>query len=921
MFLFVLKTHIQLNIMKKTFILFLLVTAINVIAQTKNDSLLNLINNNMLPDSTLRDAYDAILENMKESNLGSFLEIANKGLKKAEENEDLFLKLIIHHRMGETYMIHDNYNQTHIHWLETLKIAEKLENLSHISRSLNNLVGLYSSTKEYDKALEYNERSIEIAKQENDLIRVAVYKFQKVHLYLQISRFEEADKILKEIAHEVKNFDNPQRRIAALSTIGNVYGKIATNLMEGKERKDYLNKSLDYYFKCLDEALEYGAENYLASIKLNIGDTYLVLNEEEPGYAYLREAIEIAKRINNLSRLQSAYTALERYHYREKRFENAYFYLDSVRLISDSILNIDTKSKIHDLQIKYETEKKEAENNRLKEVNHRQQLLNKVYLLFFFVTFFLLSILTVLFYKNKKKKLRLERSQKELEELNRNLQKSKEETEKALEFKSLFLANMSHEIRTPLNIIIGFNSILNKNISDPKLKKYIQSIETGSYNLLRFLNDILDMSKIEAGKVMLNHEIINLKTMVFDLKELFILKAEEKGLQLNVEIDNNTPQGILFDEVRLRQILVNLIGNAIKFTEDGYVNINVSAPGINKYQNELATKSTIQISISDTGIGITKDDQQQIFDSFKQVNLKERKNIGGTGLGLAISKRLTEILGGRIAVESEKGKGSIFTVTFKNVPVAHYSEETAIAHELPDKKVDYDFEESILLIADDEEMNRSLISVCFENTKVKVIEAVNGSEAVELATTQQPKVILMDLKMPLMDGIEAARIIKNNNSLKHLNIIAFSASSIFNSLSNEDSELFSGFLSKPLVVDELFEKMADFIPHKITVQQQKFSPDKAFQFSFRNDLPKITNKINDQLQNNFANQWQAIHNTNSIKMIIDFATELKTYSMKQKLSGLESYAQAIIDAANGFDVEDVKKLLRQFPDILQLLKI
>jgi CheY-like chemotaxis protein len=179
----------------------------------------------------------------------------------------------------------------------------------------------------------------------------------------------------------------------------------------------------------------------------------------------------------------------------------------------------------------------------------------------------------------------------------------------------------------------------------------------------------------------------------------------------------------------------------------------------------------------------------------------------------------------------------------------------------------------------------------------------------------------MDLKMPFLDGIEAGRKLKSNTATSEIPIIAFSASNIFDNLSDEETSLFAGLLSKPLIVDELFEKIALFLPHKV-IQQKNIAPepDQAFHFSFRKDINNVSQEINARLRDDFYRQWKLIHETNSMKKIIDFASGLKTFSIQQQLSGMESYAQAVIDAANGFDVEDVKKLLRQFPDILHLLK-
>ncbi len=264
----------------------------------------------------------------------------------------------------------------------------------------------------------------------------------------------------------------------------------------------------------------------------------------------------------------------------------------------------------------------------------------------------------------------LEQEQKRRQELaykNTALYAAKKEAELANKAKSEFLANMSHEIRTPMNAVLGFTDLLQNIISDPEGKTYLEAIHGSGKTLLRLINDILDLSKIEAGKLTLNFEPINLSVLLQEIQQIFQYKAAEKGLNLFCEISPHFPEGIILDEVRLRQILLNVVGNALKFTHQGYIKIGVDyTPSLNKpgYIN-------LQIIVEDSGIGIREIDQKKIFKTFTQSEGQSNRKYGGTGLGLAITERLVEMMEGKVELRSQVGKGSQFSFYFKDVEIAN----------------------------------------------------------------------------------------------------------------------------------------------------------------------------------------------------------------------------------------------------------
>ncbi|MCY7382897.1 MAG: MASE1 domain-containing protein [Microcoleus sp. CAN_BIN18] len=523
-------------------------------------------------------------------------------------------------------------------------------------------------------------------------------------------------------------------------------------------------------------------------------------------------------------------------------------------------------------------------------------------------------VLSAVINENRQAEARLKKLNNELEyrveERTAQLQEAKQAADNANQSKSDFLANMSHELRTPLNGILGYAQIMNRSqFWGEKERNGISIIHQCGSHLLTLINDILDLSKIEAGKLDLHSKAFHFPSFLQSIVEIVRIRTEEKQIDLIYLPGAELPEGIEADEKRLRQVLINLLGNAVKFTDKGSVTFKVEISdrfvvGTSVLPPSVKSSVKIRFQIEDTGVGMTPDSLSKIFTPFEQVGDTSRKT-EGTGLGLAISTRIVNLMSSEIEVASDFGSGSTFAFTVDFPLAADWVNAATVA--AGKQIVGYDGTQKTILIVDDNWQNRSVIVSLLESIGFAVVEAENGEDGLAKAAQIQPDLIIADLLMPVMDGFEMLRQLRSSESLKNVPSIVSSAS-VYEM--DRQKSLDAGgddFLPKPVQLDELFS-----ILEKHLQIQWKYEQTSPTETSVQLAPKTVSNSV-------IPSSEMAVPAPEDLALLLGLAQQGRLKKLTEEVKRIEQldkaytqFMQPILQLAKSFQADKIEDLLKQY---------
>ncbi|MBQ4523104.1 MAG: response regulator [Lachnospiraceae bacterium] len=402
--------------------------------------------------------------------------------------------------------------------------------------------------------------------------------------------------------------------------------------------------------------------------------------------------------------------------------------------------------------------------------------------------------------------------------LTTELEKAREKEEKANRAKSEFLAKFSHEIRTPINTVLGMNEMILRESNEKEIHEYASDVKEASLLLLNMLNDILDSTKVEAGRMEIINVNYEIKSLLNDLYHMTDIRAKEKGLNLIFDIDPSLPSGFLGDDKRVKQVLLNLLTNAIKYTKEGTVTLKVSG-------TKEGEKAFLNYSVADTGIGIKEEDIGRIYDAYFRFDVEINREIEGTGLGMNIVQQLLNLLGSELQIKSEYGKGSEFSFVIEQKiineePVGSSWKKSSDSKERKDYHTPFVSPNVKILVVDDYDMNLKVFKNLLKQTKIQVFSAESGKECLEQLKLQSFDMIFLDHMMPGLDGIETFRLMQENQLCEEIPVIMLTANTNVGERDRYIREGFTDFLSKPILQDKLDKMILKYLPTKCMETQK-----------------------------------------------------------------------------------------------------
>ena len=796
---------------------------------------------------------------------------------------------IIYNNIGVVYRRLDDYQTALSNHIIALQLAEETHNIKSQAIAINSIGNIQMMIGNLDESLDYFKQSLILEQKINNLLGIAINLNNIGNVYATKKDYPKALEYFK-LSLDVNMEIHSQKGIAiCYNDIGNIY-----------ETLEQYNRALSYY---LDAFVINKSLNDLYSEAysyLQVGELYTTLSQYDKALEYLLPGLNISKNIGAKAFTMEFYTALYIINRTQKNYEKAFDYLELSYQYQDSINNINVRKDIARMQLKFESERKEnhitllEQNAEIAELDiNRQKSISLLILSAFILALgFVILLSYYLFSKNKTNKLLLERNRiiektkAELDNYSKQLLIAKQEAEQNSKTKGEFLANMSHEIRTPLNSVIGFAELLSESVTEPQQLNHLKVIKSSGRTLLTLINDILDLSKIEAGKFTIDYEKIHPELVIEDIIQIFSHRSYEKNIELKTNFSPELPETIFFSELRLRQILFNLVGNAIKFTHNGSIIIDIIADRSENYDDV-----NLLIVITDTGIGINEDEHQHIFEPFNQSATNSKTQ--GTGLGLTITKRLVEMMNGTINFVSQEGVGTKFSVYFPNIKVVDSISENKMP--IISSTTTKNFINLLIL------QNMPYDCEAFNMSSIKNYENEIVTNIAEAKTQIANKNVVIIYGFSDEKTKQALNILSKTVTTRNLVFIVMcSTISKFDCKHNNVILINSSIPQKELTrtLVGIFNKIA--FEEKSSYYFHEFIANRSNE-NFIGDISEVYN-----------NYFKSASTTKMSSTILEFMAALNLIAINYGNDGLKSYCSELEIKINNFEIEEVDNLLNLF---------
>ncbi|WP_422107464.1 ATP-binding protein [Winogradskyella sp.] len=683
----------------------------------------------------------------------------DKALNIAEKIDDKKNQGVIHTKIAKVRYLVGETDKAYVSLNTAIQLQRENDDYANLAISYNIQGVIYSTKAQYEDALEYYNSAKNLFEQENLEEYISEVTLNEAKAYIALKRYEEAKAQLEKTIIISKKYEQRRRLSSALIQTGKVSS---------------------------------------------------ALNSDDLALSQVEEGLSIAKAYNISENINEAYLTLSDIHKARGDYKNSYEYIKRHIKLSDSILDVKRENLAPGITSQSISKYKDAQNAQLKEQIEEvsaESNFTRITTILSIALITILSLLTLSLYKNNNIRLKTNNM---LHKKNDELIVAKEKAELASKTKANFLSTVTHELRTPLYAVTGLTNML----LDEKPKEHqiphLKSLKFSGDYLLTFINDILQINKIEANKVELDPETFNLKNKIENVMSALSNSAKDNGTDLHFDYEDGLPETFNGDQLKISQILINLLGNAIKFTKDGDIWVRVHKI------NQKNDKYRLRFEIEDNGIGITKEKQDEMFESFSQGSVQINRKYGGTGLGLSIVKGLIKILKGKIYLKSELGKGTTFFFEIPLEKVEKVVEKPKVEEpKTPHKMEDLDLSKVKILVVEDNKINQMITKKILNKMGLYCDVVDNGEAAVEQVKSTVYNVVLMDIHMPGISGLEATKIIRTFD--KDLVIFALTAVTLEDKMHEFGEAGFNDIISKPFKQEDFEGKLYDVLSGKEVV--------------------------------------------------------------------------------------------------------